>query len=198
MVVIGLVLFATMALVTPFMQHVLGYPILTVRACCSALARHRHAVQHDGGGPAAAVHRGAHAGRRRPRCSPRRRSTRWSISRPDASSQTIILVSIVQGVGLGLVFVPLSTVAFVTLGAAPAHRRQRDPDAGAQCRQLDRHLDRDRQSHQHDDADACAARRIRHAVQRRAADARRRQCAQSRHRGRQGHARRDRDRCRRP
>ena len=29
MVVIGVVLFGTMALVTPFMQNVLGYPILT-------------------------------------------------------------------------------------------------------------------------------------------------------------------------
>ena len=29
MVVIGVVLFGTMALVTPFMQHVIGYPILT-------------------------------------------------------------------------------------------------------------------------------------------------------------------------
>jgi DHA2 family multidrug resistance protein len=33
MMVIGVVLFGTMALVTPFMQHVIGYPILTAGCC---------------------------------------------------------------------------------------------------------------------------------------------------------------------
>jgi MFS transporter, DHA2 family, multidrug resistance protein len=36
------------------------------------------------------------------------------------AGSTIVVVSIVQGIGLGLVFVPLSTVAFTTL---PAHLR---------------------------------------------------------------------------
>ena len=53
MVVIGVVLFGTMALVTPFMQNVLGYPILTA-GMLLADARRRHADRHDGGRPAAA------------------------------------------------------------------------------------------------------------------------------------------------
>ena len=39
-------------------------------------------------------------------------------TRPPA--RTIVIISVVQGIGLGLVFVPLSTVAFVTL---PGHLR---------------------------------------------------------------------------
>src|SRR6185503_17934960 len=38
----------------------------------------------------------------------------------DTSSNTIVAVSLVQGLGLGLVFIPLNTVAFSTL---PAHLR---------------------------------------------------------------------------
>jgi DHA2 family multidrug resistance protein len=38
----------------------------------------------------------------------------------DTGQSTIVTVTLVQGVGLGLVFVPLSTVAFATL---PAHLR---------------------------------------------------------------------------
>ena len=38
----------------------------------------------------------------------------------DTTQQTIVVTSIIQGVGLGLVFVPLTTVAFATL---PGHLR---------------------------------------------------------------------------
>jgi len=41
------------------------------------------------------------------------------------SSRTIVLASILQGFGLGLVFVPLSTVAFVTLPLTCAPRELR-------------------------------------------------------------------------
>ena len=34
---------------------------------------------------------------------------------PDTSGRTIVIVSVMQGFGLGLVFVPLNTVAFATL-----------------------------------------------------------------------------------
>ena len=40
----------------------------------------------------------------------------------DTSTQTIVVTGIIQGFGLGLVFVPLSTVAFSTLPGASAHR----------------------------------------------------------------------------
>ena len=51
MVVIGVVLFGTMALVTPFMQNLLGYPIQTA-GYSARLARRRHAAHHDGGAAA--------------------------------------------------------------------------------------------------------------------------------------------------
>jgi DHA2 family multidrug resistance protein len=38
----------------------------------------------------------------------------------DTSAETIVVLGVIQGVGLGLVFVPLSTVAFTTL---PSHLR---------------------------------------------------------------------------
>ena len=92
----------------------------------------------------------------------------------DVSQQTIVVTSIIQGFGLGLVFVPITTVAFPTLPGDLRTERHRDPDAGAQHRLLDRHFDGDRQSHQQDHRDARAAGRAGHAVQQRAADAGRR------------------------
>ena len=44
MVVIGVMLFGTMALVTPFMQNLLGYPIHD-RRLPARLARRRHAAR---------------------------------------------------------------------------------------------------------------------------------------------------------
>ena len=46
MVVIGVVLFGTMALVTPFMQNVIGYPILTAGLLLGR-PRRRHAGRDD-------------------------------------------------------------------------------------------------------------------------------------------------------
>ena len=119
MVVIGVVLFGTMALVTPFMQHVIGYPILTA-GHPAGRPRHRHADRDDHG-------RAADEGRSRPAisCSAGSllavsRCIRWSASPTRRRRAEIVIVSIVQGFGLGLVFVPLSTVAFATL---PGHLR---------------------------------------------------------------------------
>ena len=65
MVVIGVVLFGTMALVTPFMQNVIGYPILTA-GYPAGCARRRHADRDDHRRPAPEGDRGAlsraHAG----------------------------------------------------------------------------------------------------------------------------------------
>jgi DHA2 family multidrug resistance protein len=118
MVVIGVVLFGTMALVTPFMQHVIGYPILTAGILLAA---------RGVGTLIAMILVG--------------RLMKWIEARylvlaglllaavtlyqmvgftDQTSSREIIVVSIVQGFGLGLVFVPLSTVAFATL---PGHLR---------------------------------------------------------------------------
>ncbi len=62
---------------------------------------------------------------------------------PQMDSYLIIESGIVQGLGLGLVFVPLSTVAFATLRAALPHRRGEPVQPGPQPRLLDRHFDRD-------------------------------------------------------
>jgi DHA2 family multidrug resistance protein len=118
MVVIGVVLFGTMALVTPFMQNVVGYPILTAgillagRGIGTLIAmilvgrlmkviEARYLVFF--GLSLACV------------------TLYYMVGFTDqSSSQTIVLTSIFQGFGLGLVFVPLSTVAFTTL---PGHLR---------------------------------------------------------------------------
>jgi len=116
MVVIGLVLYATMALVTPYMQNVLGYPILTsglllgVRGigtlfsmmAVGRLLAYIEARTLVGIGLALTA------------------ATLWQMVgfNQDTQAHTIVTVSIVQGVGLGLVFVPLSTVAFMSLPGA--------------------------------------------------------------------------------
>ena len=69
----------------------------------------------------------------------------------DTSTQ-IIVVTCIQGPGLGLVFVPLSMVSFSTLPGVPADQRHVNADPAPQHRQFGRHPDRDRQPHQHDDA----------------------------------------------
>ena len=118
MVVIGVVLFGTMALVTPFMQNLLGYPIQTagfllgsrgvgtlltmmVAPRLMKLVETRYLIL------AGLLLTG----------STLYEMTGWSL---DTTQQTIVLTSIVQGVGLGLLFVPITTAAFLTL---PGHLR---------------------------------------------------------------------------
>jgi DHA2 family multidrug resistance protein len=118
MAVIGLVLFGTMALVTPFMQNVLGYPILTAGFLLAA----------RGVGTLAAM---LVVGRLMKIIAARYLVLAGMLLAAftlgqmvdftdQTSPYTIVVVSVVQGVGLGLVFVPLSTVAFATL---PGHLR---------------------------------------------------------------------------
>jgi DHA2 family multidrug resistance protein len=118
MVIIGLVLFGTMALVTPFMQNVLGYPILTAGFLLAA----------RGVGTLIAM---LMVGRLMKLIEPRYLVLAGMLLATftlgqmvdftdQTSPHTIVVVSVVQGFGLGLVFVPLSTVAFATL---PGHLR---------------------------------------------------------------------------
>ncbi len=113
MLVIGLVLFGTMALITPFMQTLLGYPIqtagfllgsrgvgtlLTMMAAprLMRLVESRYLILCGlllSGGTLYVM-------------------TGWSF---DTTQYTIVTTSIVQGVGLGLLFVPITNVAFSTL-----------------------------------------------------------------------------------
>jgi len=118
MVVIGVVLFGTMALVTPFMQNLLGYPIQTagfllgsrgvgtlltmmVAPRLMRMVQPRYLILCGlllAGGTLYYM-------------------TGFSL---DVTKTTIVVTSIIQGVGLGLLFVPISTVAFATL---PGHLR---------------------------------------------------------------------------
>ena len=113
MVVIGVVLFGTMALVTPYMQNVLGYPILTAGLLLAA----------RGIGTLIAM---IIVGRLLKVIEARYlvlvglTLATFTLDQmvgftDQTSARTIIQASVIQGFGLGLVFVPLSTVAFMTL-----------------------------------------------------------------------------------
>jgi DHA2 family multidrug resistance protein len=118
MAVMGLVLFSTMAVSSPFLQNVIGYPIITAglllatRGCGTFVAmmlvgrlmRYVEARTLIMSGLGLT-------------CLSLYYMTGWT----DQTGVTeITVVSIVQGFGFGLVFVPLSTVAFLTL---PNHLR---------------------------------------------------------------------------
>jgi MFS transporter, DHA2 family, multidrug resistance protein len=118
MVVIGVVLYGTMALVTPFMQNVVGYPILTAGILLAS----------RGGGTLVAM---MMVGRLLKVVEARylvlaglalsALTLNSMVGFTDQTpSSTIVEASVAQGFGLGLVFVPLSTVAFMTL---PGHLR---------------------------------------------------------------------------
>src|ERR1700739_4392396 len=113
MAVMGLVLFSTMALSSPYLQNVIGYPIITAglllatRGCGTFVAmmlvgRFMKYIEARtliiGGLSLMSLSLFFMTG--------------WT---DQTSVPTIIIVSIAQGFGLGLVFVPLSTVAFLTL-----------------------------------------------------------------------------------
>jgi DHA2 family multidrug resistance protein len=118
MAVIGLALFSTMALVVPYMQNVMGYPVLTAGWMLGSRGIGTLIIMLF-------VARLL-----------RRIEARWLVLvglsitaltigqmigfTNETDQWTIVSVTLVQGVGLGMVFVPLSTVAFATL---PAHLR---------------------------------------------------------------------------
>jgi DHA2 family multidrug resistance protein len=118
MAVMGLVLYSTMALSSPFLQNVIGYPILTAGLLLAT----------RGSGTFVAM---MLVGRTMKYIEARTLimagmalislglffTARWT---DQTNVSEIIIVSIAQGFGLGLVFVPLSTVAFLTL---PNHLR---------------------------------------------------------------------------
>jgi DHA2 family multidrug resistance protein len=118
MAVMGLVLFSTMAVSSPFLQNVIGYPIITAglllatRGCGTFVAmmlvgrlmRYIEARTLIAGGLGLT-------------CFSLFYMTAWT---DQTSVPEIVVVSIAQGFGFGLVFVPLSTVAFLTL---PNHLR---------------------------------------------------------------------------
>jgi DHA2 family multidrug resistance protein len=118
MAVMGLVLYSTMALASPYLQNVIGYPIMTAGLLLAT----------RGGGTFVAM---MIVGRLMKYIEARTLiatgmllmsaslyvMTGWT---DQTGVPTIVVVSIAQGFGLGLVFVPLSTVSFMTL---PQHLR---------------------------------------------------------------------------
>jgi DHA2 family multidrug resistance protein len=118
MMVVGVGLFGTMALVTPYTQHLLGYPIMTAG----------YVLGSRGIGTLFAM---IAVGRLLKRFEARTMvfiglsllaGTLHVMSgfTMNTSTNTIVVSGIIQGVGIGLVFVALSTASFVTL---PVHLR---------------------------------------------------------------------------
>jgi DHA2 family multidrug resistance protein len=113
MAVIGVVLYGTMALITPFMQNIMGYPILTAGNLLAA----------RGVGTLISM---MLVGRLMKMVE-----ARWLVLlglvfaaytlydmagfTNDTTAWTIVTTGMLQGAGVGFVFVPLSTVAFTTL-----------------------------------------------------------------------------------
>jgi DHA2 family multidrug resistance protein len=116
--VMGLVLFSTMALSSPYLQNIIGYPIITAglllasRGCGTFVAmmlvgrmmRYIEARTLIVAGLSLT-------------CLSLFYMTAWT---DQTGVPEIVTLSIIQGFGFGLVFVPLSTVAFLTL---PNHLR---------------------------------------------------------------------------
>jgi DHA2 family multidrug resistance protein len=118
MAVMGLVLFSTMALSSPYLQNVIGYPIITAglllatRGCGTFVAMMLvgRLMKYIEARTLIISGLSLMAG-----------SLFFMTGWTDQTGvPEIIVLSIVQGFGLGLVFVPLSTVAFLTL---PNHLR---------------------------------------------------------------------------
>ncbi|MEK1905288.1 MAG: DHA2 family efflux MFS transporter permease subunit [Pseudomonas sp.] len=117
---VGIVLLATMALLPPFMQNLLGYPVLDVG----------YVLAPRGFGTMVAM---LLVGRLISKVDPRplialglllTSLSLWEMTQfnLDSSSADIIRTGITQGFGLGLIFTPLTTISFSTL--APAFRNE--------------------------------------------------------------------------
>jgi DHA2 family multidrug resistance protein len=113
MFVCGVLLIASMALMAPLLQNVMGYPIIDAGLLLAT----------RGGGMAVAM---LMAGRLMRLMDPRLMlavglaccavSLHFSIDfSPNTATRTIVWVSMLQGYGLGLVFVPLNTVSLSSL-----------------------------------------------------------------------------------
>jgi MFS transporter, DHA2 family, multidrug resistance protein len=118
MMVMGLMLFSSMTLATPFLQHILGYPIMTAGWVMAA----------RGLGTLIGM---AIIGRLLRTFEARTliliglsltAATLYQMTgfTTNTSQQEIVICGLIQGFGMGFVFIPLSTVAFLTL---PPHLR---------------------------------------------------------------------------
>lgn len=118
--IIGIILLATMALLPPFLQGLMGYPVLDtgivlaprgVGTMISMMVVGRLSGKVD---PRAMIVTGLLL----------TSLSLWDMTRftTEVSMFTLIYTGVLQGLGLGLIFVPLSTVSFTTL--APHYRNE--------------------------------------------------------------------------
>src|SRR6195952_2703006 len=118
MAVMGLVLYSTMALSSPYLQNVIGYPIITAGALLASRGCGTFVAMMLVGRLMRYIEARTLivSGLSLP-CLSLFYMTGWT---DQTGVPEIVVLSIVQGFGFGLVFVPLSTVAFLTL---PNHLR---------------------------------------------------------------------------
>jgi DHA2 family multidrug resistance protein len=118
--IVGIILLATMALLPPFMQGLMGYPVLDVG----------YLLAPRGVGTMIAMFT---VGRLSGRVDPRHQVflgliltsfSLWEMTHftTDITGWDIVRTGITQGLGLGFIFVPLSTITFATL--APHYRNE--------------------------------------------------------------------------
>lgn len=116
--VVGIILLASLALITPYLQNLMGYPVMTAGLVLAP----------RGIGTMLAM---MVVGRIINRVDPRAllvlgllitAEVLWEMTRftPSVSEATLIRTGVMQGAGLGFMFVPLSTITFATL---PSHLR---------------------------------------------------------------------------
>ena len=116
--VVGIILLASLALITPYLQNLMGYPVVTAGLVLAP----------RGVGTMVAM---MIVGRLINRVDPRTllgsgllltAAVLWEMTgfTPDVSEWTLIRTGILQGMGLGFMFVPLSTITLATL---PGHLR---------------------------------------------------------------------------
>ncbi len=118
MAVMGLVLFSTMALSSPFLQNVIGYPIITAGLLLASRGFGTFVAMMMVGRMMRYIEaRTLIISGLSITCLSLFFMTRWT---DQTGVNEILVISIFQGFGFGLVFVPLSTVAFLTL---PNHLR---------------------------------------------------------------------------
>jgi MFS transporter, DHA2 family, multidrug resistance protein len=117
---VGIILLATLALLTPYLQNLMGYPVITAGLVLAP----------RGVGTMVAM---IVVGRIIDRVDPRAlvlvgllltSFVLWEMTgfTPDVSTSTLVRTGVLQGLGLGFMFVPLSTITFATI--PPAFRTQ--------------------------------------------------------------------------
>ncbi|WP_428682292.1 DHA2 family efflux MFS transporter permease subunit [Reyranella sp.] len=116
--VVGIILLASLALITPYLQNLMGYPVVTAGLILAP----------RGMGTMLAM---MLVGRMINRVDPRlllaaglliTAAVLWEMTgfTPNVSQWTLVRTGVLQGMGLGFMFVPLSTITFATL---PGHLR---------------------------------------------------------------------------